>query len=127
MRSLTVLLLISLFGRCFAGEILLPLNSLWKYKKGTAEVSNPLQVWRESGFYDAIWQTGLAPIYYGETFASGTAISDMRNSYTTLFLRNEFAISNPTNIDRLALRVLIDDGYIVWINGTEVARFNVPA
>ncbi len=127
MRNLTLFLLLCLFGSTFAGEMLVPLNATWKYKKGTAEASNPTQAWRAANFDDSSWSSGPAPVYYGETFTSGTVISDMRNSYTTLFLRSSFRVAEAANFDRLALHVLVDDGYVVWINGAEVARFNVPA
>jgi hypothetical protein len=125
--ALSILLLVSIFISAFGAEPLIPLNATWNYRKGTAEASNPVEVWRSAAFDDAAWPSGAAPIYYGESFPSGTAISDMRNNYTTLFLRKTFNVSDPQNIERLALHVLIDDGYIVWINGTEVARFNMKA
>jgi hypothetical protein len=35
-------------------------------------------------------------------------------------------VADPEAIDRLVAKVRIDDGFIAWINGVEVARFNVP-
>jgi len=46
--------------------------------------------------------------------------------YTCVFLRNAFSIVNPTGIGDLTLYLQSDDGYLVWLNGTNVARVNMP-
>ena len=108
-------------------QLLVPQKASWKYAKGTAAPSSPATAWRELAFNDAGWLTGAAPIYYGENLGAGTVLSDMRNGYTTFYARKTFSVANASTIDRLALRVFIDDGYVVWINGQEVARYNVTA
>src|SRR3954470_23909677 len=118
-------LLLAGFCSCFAAEVLVPLKADWRYLKGTAEASNPTTAWRDISFDDSSWPSGKAPIYYGENIGPGVLLSDMRSNYTTVFLRTRFVLTNALEIDRLALRTLVDDGFIAWINGTEVARFNV--
>jgi hypothetical protein len=51
----------------------------------------------------------------------------MRGGYTCLFLRRAFFVAHPAEISELQLGAVSDDGFIAWINGTEVARFNMPA
>jgi hypothetical protein len=82
--------------------------------------------WRLAGFDDATWATAAAPFYYGEPL-SGTALSDMANNYTCLFLRQKFTLTNPYEFGALTLSAKCDDGYIAWINGIEVARYNLPS
>ena len=108
-------------------ETLISLNSPWLYQKGTEEASSPSTAWRAVGFNDGSWLTGNTPVYYGENVGPGTLLSDMRNNYTTVYLRKTFNLAAPAEIDRLALRVHCDDGFIAWINGQEVARYNAPA
>src|SRR5690349_2017293 len=105
-------------------DVLLPQNAAWKYTKGTAPI--PAQ-WKDATFNDTAWPAANAPFYYGETITGGTVVSDMRNNYTTIYLRRTFNIPDAAAVDRLAIRALIDDGFIAWINGIEVARFNVAA
>src|ERR1041385_2546506 len=100
-------------------ETLIPLGSTWKYFKGTAEASNPTTAWRDTNFDDSAWASGPGAFYYGETL-TGTLLNDMRNLYTTVFLRKNFTVANPADYERLVLRTLIDDSFIVWINGKEV-------
>ncbi len=118
--------LVSGFGTLQA-QTLIPQNSTWKYRKGTSEASNPVGDWRKITFNDSTWSSGAMPFYYGETFSSGTTLNDMRTNYLTVFLRKTIQVQNPADYDPMTLRTLVDDGYIVWINAHEIARFNVPA
>jgi hypothetical protein len=113
-----VLLAVFVSSICHA-ETLIPLGATWKYFKGTAEASDPTTAWRDASYDDSAWAIGPAAFYYGEAL-TGTLLSDMRNVYTTLFLRQSFTVANPADYDRLVLRTLIDDSFIVWINGKEV-------
>jgi len=100
-------------------------DSSWRYRRGTSEPSSPVEQWRKPGFIeDASWFTGQAPIGYGDG-DDNTVLSDMRNAYSTLYLRHGFNIPAGNIPARLTLRVYVDDGAIVWINGTEVARLFV--
>lgn len=113
-------------SRWARADELFPVGSQWRYFKGTNEPSMPdSKAWRTPDFTDAAWPEGPAAFYYGDPF-TGTEIPDMRNSYTTLFLRRTFKASNPNDYRSLTLRATCDDGFIAWINGVEVVRFNVP-
>src|SRR6185503_1509040 len=57
---------------------------------------------------------------------NGTTLSDMANNYTCVFLRQKFTITNRYEFGALTLSAKCDDGYIAWINGVEVARYNLP-
>ncbi len=111
---------------------LIDTNSTWKYFKGTGNASSPdTTAWRTNGFNDSAWLSGAAPFYYENDPTSATAytgntdLTDMYNGYSSLFMREKFVVTNLAQVDHLLLTALVDDGYIVWINGTEVARFNM--
>lgn len=109
---------------------LFPMGSDWRLFKGTSAPSaNPLESWRLNGFNDDAWALGPAPFHYGETAFNGvgTALPDMQNLYSTVYLRRTFRINDPSIILGLTLRARIDDGFIVWINGRRVATVNAPA
>lgn len=108
-------------------------NSTWKYLKGTAEASSPDRTaWRTNNFNDASWLTGQAPFYYendpgsATAFTGNTALSDMNGNYSCIFLRQKFTVTNLAAISQLQLSALSDDGFIAWLNGKEIARFNLP-
>ena len=104
---------------------LVPVQAQWRYLKGTAEASTPdPTAWRQVGFNDAGWLSGPATFWYGDVF-TGTQITDMQNGYSSLFFRTKFTVVNPADIEQLVLHAQCDDGFIAWINGHEVARYNV--
>ena len=104
-------------------------DSDWHYRKGTSEPSDPSTLWRSLPFVeDASWLTGQTPFGYDElgVYDINTHLADMKNGYTTLYLRKEFTLENLSEIEALVLRAVVDDGCIVWINGVEVdPRFYV--
>ncbi len=101
-------------------------GELWQYFKGTQEASTPRDAWRAVSFDDASWTTGLAPIGFSRTVTIGSNLADMRNGYTSVFLRKTFEVEDAAAVKGLLLQTLYDDGIIVWINGTRVASANVP-
>ena len=105
---------------------LIPMNSSWKYVKGTTEASTPVNAWRDLSFNDTSWISSPAPFSYGEGL-SGTPLNDMNNVYSCVFIRRKFNVTDPSALQGLRLDVLIDDGFVAWINGTEVFRYNTPA
>jgi len=106
--------------------VLVPKNSNWKYlddgtDQGTA--------WKGSGFDDSGWASGNAELGYGDGDET-TVISygsDSNNKYITYYFRHEFNVSDPDATSYLDLKLLRDDGAVVYINGTEVVRSNMPS
>ncbi len=104
----------------------IPAGSSWRYFRGTSEASTPdTSVWRGVGFPETGWETGRLPLFYGEPLA-GTEITDMGGRYTTLFLRRNFVVTNFLDARTLLLRVKVDDGFVAWLNGKEIARLSAP-
>jgi Lamin Tail Domain/CotH kinase protein len=60
----------------------------------------------------------------GAVFATNTSAA-MLNVNPTVLTRAPFTLTTPP--DCPVLRVTSDDGFVAWINGTEVARRNAPA
>ena len=105
-------------------------NSAWNFVKGFAEASDPVEAWRQPGFDDSGWSNAPAPFYFGDPYTNatvrGTLLSDMQSNYTTIFLRREFEVTSRGTITNLLLNHQSDDGFIAWLNGVEVLRYNVP-
>jgi len=101
----------------------------WAYSKGSAEASEPARAWRAVNFEDAGWPTGDAPFGYSsdpDEGPFGTTLGDMKNNYSSVFLRREFTVQAPALVAEATLAAEYDDGFILWINGEEVGRVNVP-
>jgi hypothetical protein len=51
---------------------------------------------------------------------------EMLDIQTTLLMRQEFRVDDPTDFDTLTLTVYYDDGFVAYLNGQEIARANAP-
>jgi hypothetical protein len=105
---------------------LIPEGASWKYFKGMAEPSTTPGAWRQLGFDDSAWLTGVSPIGYGETFIA-TDLPDMQGRYSTLYMRKTFDVPNLSEVDQLRLETRYDDGLLVWLNGKLVFQANVAS
>lgn len=126
-RLLRALLLIAISTRSQAAD-LVPLDTTWRFLAGTTEASAPdTTAWRQVSFDDSSWTNLPAPFWYGDVQpAPGTELPLMRYNYRCAFTRREFVVTNPADVSALTLGAQSDDGFIAWINGREVARFNMP-
>ena len=106
--------------------VLVPTAATWRWRPGTNEASVPVNLWREAGFADTQFTTAPAPFWYGDVLPGGTQINGMQNVYLCVFLRKTFVVTNLAEIGGLRLGALVDDGFVAWINGTEVQRVNMP-
>jgi hypothetical protein len=118
-------LLLSLIDSPLNAQIDFSYQSDYYFLRGKDAVSLPA-TWKDTGFDYTSWNQGKAPFRYGNG-AGGTELTDMQNSFTTLYLRSEFDCSNKDLLKEIVITADFDDGFIVWINGSEVLRTNSPA
>ncbi|EAR08643.1 choice-of-anchor J domain-containing protein [Reinekea blandensis] len=84
--------------------------------------------WNTLEFDDSGWARGNAQLGYGDG-DEVTELSfgpDADNKFTTTYFRKRFTLDNPADVIKLTLRLLRDDGAVVYINGQEVVRSNMP-
>jgi len=101
-------------------------SAQWKWLKGVKEASEPRDAWQKREFSDAAWTPGTAPFGYGREGLQ-TVLDDMRNNYTTVYLRHELELGSPEFTGSLCFDAKYDDGFAIWINGLELARVGLPA
>src|SRR5437867_4017878 len=101
----------------------------WRYHKGT---NSPASAWKTTGdaSLDTTWLSGNGGFGFAgnvpETTNCQTLLPDMPNSYTTLYMRRQFEITNAVAADaHLMLRMDWDDGFIAWLDGNYLTSFNV--
>ncbi|MEO2092690.1 MAG: metallophosphoesterase family protein, partial [bacterium] len=110
---------------CLAQDLILPAGSTWSYLDNG---SNQGTAWQQVGFNDSAWSTGTAQFGYGdgdETTIISFGPSSV-NKYITTYFRTSFNVPNPAIYGSLGLRLLRDDGAVVYLNGSEIARSNLP-
>lgn len=93
-------------------------GDVWKYyDNGNA----PSGSWKSTGFDDSTWSSGNATLGYNN--GESTSINA---SITTAYFRKAVQITNASSINTIDLSAIRDDGMIVYINGNEVWRDNMP-
>ena len=100
-------------------------GSTWRFLD---DGSNPSIAWRSNGFNEASWALGTGQFGFGDgdetTLLARTNLSGTTN--LAFYFRQTFSLANPSSVGALTLRLLRDDGVIVYLNGAEVFRNNMP-
>lgn len=106
--------------------VLVPRNAFWTYEDTGTDLGT---AWQPLSYNDATWDSAQAPLGYGEPFIM-TATSfgpDQNNKYPTTYFRHEFTFTElSTDITFLELEANFDDGFVAYLNGTEVLRRSMP-
>jgi len=97
-------------------------ESDWKYLDGG---QIPPDNWTSLNYDDKAWKTGSAPFGYGRTDVA-TGLRGTNGQPPTAYFRQAFTMPNPAFYRSLALNLLQDDGLVVYLNGQEIARANMP-
>ena len=95
-------------------------GAVWKHLDTGVNLSN---AWRALTFNDSAWPSGPAQLGFGDG-DEATVIASNRQ-WTTYF-RRTFVVTNAAALTALNLRLLRDDGAVVYLNGFEVFRSNMP-
>lgn len=96
-------------------------HAQWKY---FAERAKPAEDWRQRSFDDAGWKSGAAGFGYGDA-DDQTILDDMQGQYTSVYIRASFEVENAADLKSLYLYLKFDDGFIAYLNGTQVAAASV--
>ncbi len=117
-------------SRSASSTTVLASDATWKYyDKGSLEGT----AWKSSTYSDSGWKSGKAPLgyYTGGTRNYNTTISygsDASNKYPTYYFRTTLNLaSTPKSADSFTLNYTCDDGFVLYVNGTEAARYNMPS
>ncbi len=96
----------------------------WHYlDDGSAQTD----AWKEPSFDDSDWSQGTAPFGFGSINGysfGGPAINAGR--HLTVYFRKEIQVADVDLITRATAKVMSDGGAIVYLNGVEIARDNMP-
>ncbi len=106
-------------------KILVGKEASWKYNdKG----NDLLKSWIAEDFDDSQWSEGQAELGYGDRDEK-TIIgygSDSDNKFITSYFRKTFTVENTDEIQGVKVNLKYDDGAVVYVNGAEALRVNLP-
>jgi len=107
-----------------ADQILIPAGSAWRYNDTGTDLGT---AWRATAFNDTAWASGNAQLGYGDGDESTLiAYGSSTNRRITYYFRKPFVVATPGAVAALSLRYLRDDGAVIYLNGTEIVRSNMP-
>lgn len=104
----------------------LPAGSTYKYlDTGVA----PAAAWIDANFDDTAWLSGPGPLGYGDPYIVTTVSfgPSGNNKYITTWFRTTFNVTGAAKAVSATFELLRDDGAIVYLNGQEIVRDNMPA
>jgi galactose oxidase len=94
-------------------------GDVWRYQDSGLD---PGAGWSTLGFDDAAWGSGAGQLGYGDGDET-TVLSQTTPSQPSVYFRKKITLSGP--VTSATLRVLFDDGVVVYVNGIQVFSRNV--
>jgi hypothetical protein len=105
-----------------AGQVIL-YGCDWKYYDlAMAPPNQSSTTWKESAYNDASWNSGPSELGYGD----GDEATVISSSTLTGYYRFTFYVDDPADFSDLLMQLTYDDGAVIYLNGAEVWRVNMP-
>src|SRR5262249_6063326 len=85
--------------------------------------------WTAPGYSDSTWASGRARLGYGGD-GEVTILSfgpNAASKYITTYFRRGFVVTPGAVYTNFIFKLLRDDGAVIWLNGHEVFRSNMPS
>ena len=109
-----------------SAQTLVPRGATWRYLDNGSGAGSG---WAQPSFDDSGWAAGPAQLGYGDG-DEATVVSygpSSSNKYVTTWYRHSFQVANPGSIAALRVELQRDDGAVVYLNGVELLRDQMPA
>lgn len=99
-------------------------GSTWRYWDQGALASG----WESMAFDDGGWPSAPGPLGYGDTHQVSVIGygADENAKYPTAYFRSSFTLGSPREVTAAQIGLMRDDGAVVYLNGIEAARSNLP-
>ena len=91
-------------------------GTTWRYLVPAFE---PIQYWKEPNFNDDTWEEGPSGFGYGDG-DDATVVP----TTSSIYLRHQFTLENLAAMEEAVFAMDYDDGFVAYLNGTEIARAN---
>jgi hypothetical protein len=113
-------------GRSLVNTTLVQSNAVWKYLVSGANLGT---VWTGVNYNEAGWSSGAARLGFGndgEQTPIGFGGNPNAKNITTYFRKN-IVVPSGAVYTNLTFQLVRDDGAVVWLNGRELFRSNMPS
>jgi len=100
-------------------------GDIWKYSDTGQDLGTN---WSQLGYDDSGWASGTARLGYGDptVFTTVSFGTNASNKHITTYFRDSFVVPGNVTFTNLNFRLARVDGAVVWLNGQEAFRTNMP-
>jgi len=111
-------------------------GSSWRYyDAGTAPPLSGSLAWQSCAYPDSSWSSGPGILGFAGSAPQNTVATTTRRylngisgtQVNTTYFRRSFNLDTTNGVTSLIIELLRDDGAVIYINGVEVVRHNMPA
>lgn len=100
-------------------------NADWLYDRSGEDLST---AWREVDYDDSQWSSGAGPLGNEREALTHPIQTEFELTGTTYYFRKRFHINDEIDLSQAitSISTQVDDGFVVYLNGVEVARQGMP-
>jgi hypothetical protein len=107
----------------FSRLVLVESGSFWRYLDDGSVIENE---WNSLDFDDSKWKLGKADLGFGNNPITTIDGGSLDNRHITTYFRHTFEVTDPSFIQSFYMRLQRNDGAVVYLNGKEIHRINLP-
>ena len=101
-----------------------PITDIWKYEQNGFDLGT---AWREVGFDDAVWPEGGGLLFVENEDLDAPKTTPLTIGQITYYFRKTFTLdADIRSLEDMLVTTFVDDGFAVYINGTEALRVGLP-
>jgi len=99
-------------------------DQVWSYEQSGTDLGT---AWRDPAYDDSAWPAGRGLLYVEGSSLPGPKNTPLTLGELTYYFRTHFTFNgDPADVTELEISSIFDDGAVVYLNGVEVLRFNMP-
>ncbi|MGX1583055.1 fibrinogen-like YCDxxxxGGGW domain-containing protein [Microbacterium sp. NPDC055502] len=101
-----------------------PSGSAWSWRYSADALPGD---WNTAGFDASSWAVGKGVLGRGATVATNIDPSNLATKPLSAQFRTSFTVSDAASVKDGTVSVIADDGVVLYLNGVELGRANLPA
>ncbi|HWN95248.1 MAG TPA: LamG-like jellyroll fold domain-containing protein, partial [Methylomirabilota bacterium] len=98
-------------------------SNVWRYEQSGTDLGT---TWRAPGYDDSAWLVGNGLFYNTAANLPAPKNTLLALGPNTHYFRTTFVYTGTPAIFSMSLRHIVDDGVVLYLNGAEISRFNLP-
>ncbi len=101
---------------------LVELDHVWSYEQSDTDLGS---AWLAPGYDSSAWPTGAGLLYAEDSALPGPKATELNIGAQTYYFRSSFEFGGDPGAAALKLSTVIDDGYVLYLNGQELHRLRI--